>query len=220
MCLWIIMPRRILIADDHTLVLEGLKRLLADEFEVVGTASNGRELIEEAERLNPDVIGIDVAMPEMNGIEAARRLRAIVPRAKIVFITQQLDPAYLRAAFAAGASAYVAKQSAWTELVTAIHRAIEGGYYVTPLAAVEVAHVVDSNQRQLPSEMFGGRLTPRQREVLQLIAEGKTSKEISISLNISVKTVEFHRNALMDELGIRTIAELTRFAVSRGIVTS
>jgi DNA-binding NarL/FixJ family response regulator len=139
---------------------------------------------------------------------------------KIVFITQQLDLAYLRAASAAGASAYVAKQSASTELVTAIHRAIESGYYVTPLAAIEVAQVVDPNRSQHPSDMFGGQLTPRQREVLRLIAEGKTSKEISITLNISVKTVEFHRNALIDELGVRTIAELTRFAVSRGIVNS
>lgn len=211
------MPKRILIADDHTLMLEGLTRLLANEFEVVGTAADGRTLLAEAERLNPDVVLLDVGMPEMNGIEAARRLAKSHPHIKIIFITQQLDPAYLHAAFSAGAMGYVAKQSAAVELVRAIRMALKGRYYVTPLAAGDkFKRPAPGNN---PAPMFGAELTPRQREVLQLVAEGKSTKEISAALKISTKTVEFHRNSLMDELGVRTTAELTRYALSRGIVT-
>lgn len=213
------MRNRILLCDDHALVLEGLTRLLSGEFDVIGTATDGRTLVSEAERLKPDVIVLDIGMPEMNGIEAARRLNHTVPSAKIVFITQQLDPAYVNAAFTAGARAYVAKQSASRELIQAIHYALDQLYYVTPLVGEEAARLAGLNPRHNPSEFFGSTLTPRQREVLQLVAEGKTSKEISVILRISPKTVEFHRNSLMDELGVRTTAELTRYAVSRGIVS-
>jgi DNA-binding NarL/FixJ family response regulator len=129
------MTKRLLLADDHAMMLEGLARLLANEFEIVGTAANGRELLAEAERLRPDVIVLDIGMPEMNGIEAAKRLAKILPSAKLVFITQQLDPAYLHAAFSAGAKGYVAKQSAGNELVQAIRLALKDRYYVTPLVA-------------------------------------------------------------------------------------
>jgi DNA-binding NarL/FixJ family response regulator len=210
---------RILLADDHALMLEGLSRLLSNDFEIVGTAADGRALLALAIRLKPDVIVLDVGMPEMNGIEAARRLTRVLPSAKIVFVTQRLDRAYLHAAFSAGAMGYVAKQSAAGELVEAIRSALEGRYYVPALAGETATRFAALDRTKNPAEMFGARLTPRQREVLQLVAEGKTAKEISTSLNISVKTVEFHRNCLMDELGIRTTAELTRYAVSRGIVT-
>jgi len=214
------MAKTILIADDHTLMLEGLVRLLSTEFEVVGTAPNGRVLLEEAQRLKPDIAVLDVGMPELNGIETANRLMKILPSTKIVFVTQQLAPAYLHAAFAAGAKAYVAKQSAASELIAAIHMALEDRFYVTPHAGTEAARLSSLNPKQNPAEMFGTKLTPRQREVLQLVAEGKSTKQISASLGISPKTVEFHRNSLMDELGLRSIAELTRFAVSQGIVNS
>ena len=214
------MRKKILIADDHRLMLEGLARLLSTEFEVVGTAPNGRVLLEEAERLKPDVVVLDVGMPELNGIEAANRLTKLLPRAKIVIVTQQLAPAYIHAAFAAGAKAYVSKQSASDELIAAIRMALEDRYYVTPHAGTEAARLASLNPKQNPAEMFGARLTPRQREVLQLVAEGKSTKQISTALGISPKTVEFHRNSLMDELGLRSIAELTRFAVSQGIVNT
>lgn len=213
------MRKRLLIADDHLLMLEGLSHLLAAEFEIVGTAADGRALLVKAEELRPDVIVLDVGMPELNGIEAARRLAKALPSAKIVFVTQQLDPAYVHAAFVAGARAYVAKQSAGSELLGAIHRALRDDFYVTPLAGEQAAQFSSLGYRGNPAELFGGELTPRQREVLQLIAEGKTTKEISQVLKISPKTVEFHRNSLMDELGVRTVAELTRFALTRGIVT-
>lgn len=212
-------PKRLLLADDHALMLEGLTRLLAHDFEIAGTVANGRTLLSEAERLKPDAIVLDIGMPEMNGIEAARRLNKQVPASKIVFVTQQLDPAYVHAAFAAGAMGYVAKQSAGNELVRAIQLALEDRYYVTPLAGKEAAQSVSEDPARNPAEMFGGRLTPRQREVLQLVAEGKSTKQIAAALNISTKTVEFHRNSLMDELGVRTTAELTRYALSRGIVS-
>ena len=214
------MPKcRILLADDHALMLEGLSRLLANDFEIVGTAANGRALVAQAVQLEPDVIILDVGMPEMNGIEAARRLAKVLPSAKIVFVSQRLDRAYLHAAFSAGAMGYVTKQSATSELVEAIRSALQGRYHVPLLAGEAAARFAALDRTKNPAEMFGSRLTPRQREVLQLVAEGKTAKEISALLNISAKTVEFHRNALMDELGIRTTAELTRYALSRGIIT-
>ena len=209
---------RLLLADDHALMLEGLARMLSSEFEVVGTVSDGRAVLEAAERLRPDVVVLDIGMPNMNGIEAARRLSQTMPSIKIVFVTQQLDAAYLEAAFSAGAKAFVSKQSASSELVEAIRLVISDRYYVTPLADPEAARAVLKNPRQSPLALFGGKLTPRQREVLQLVAEGKSSKEIASTLNISTKTVEFHRNSIMDELGIRTIAELTRFAIAQGII--
>lgn len=201
-------------------MLEGLLRLLSGEFEIAGTVTDGRAVLEEAKRLNPDVVVLDVSMPELNGIEAARRLSTIAPSAKIVFVTQQLDPAYVHAAFAAGAMGYVAKQSAAKELVEAIRMALNGRYYVTPLVSRGDTAVTIAESKRNPAELFGGELTPRQREVLQLVAEGKSTKEISVALKISIKTVEFHRNNLMDELGVRSIAELTRYAVSRGIIGS
>jgi len=213
------MLKRLLLADDHSLMLEGLTRLLAGEFDIVGTAENGRTVVAEAERLKPDVIVLDIGMPEMNGIEAARRINRSLPACKIVFVTQQLDPAYVHAAFTAGAKAYVAKQSASKELVEAIRRALRDHYYVTPLVGGQAAELSNLDPSRNPSEFFGSALTPRQREVLQLVAEGKTTKEISALLHISPKTVEFHRNSLMNELGVRTTAELTRYAISRGIIT-
>lgn len=214
------MRNSVLIADDHTLMLEGLTKLLSNEFDVVGSATNGRQLIEEAQRLQPDVIVLDVGMPEMNGIEAARRLGKTAPSTKIVMVTQQLAPEYVRKAFASGARAYVAKQSAASELIEAIRLVVAGNYYVTPLAGAEAARVSGAHPTQNPAELFGSRLTPRQREVLQLVAEGRSTREISSILGISPKTVEFHRNSLMDELNLRTIAELTRYAIGQGMVNT
>jgi DNA-binding NarL/FixJ family response regulator len=214
------MNEKVLIADDHALMLEGLTRLFGAEFEVVGTAPNGRILLEEAERLRPDIIVLDVGMPELNGIEAARKLAKTLPSAKIVVVTQQLSPEYVHAAFAAGVKAYVAKQSAASELIAAIRLAIANRYYVTPLAGIEAAKMASLHSDQSPTELFGSKLTPRQREILQLVAEGKSTKEISSALGISPKTVEFHRNCLMDELGLRGIAELTRYAISQGMINT
>ncbi|HEY0162619.1 MAG TPA: response regulator transcription factor [Edaphobacter sp.] len=215
------MPSRILIADDHALMLEGLCRLLSNDFDICGTAANGRILVEEAMRLRPDLIVLDVGMPELNGIEAARQLHTHLPETHLVFVTQQLDADYLRAAFQAGARAYVAKQSASTELLEAIRLVLSGSYYISPLIpAPSVDGRMRFDPRNDPSELFHTALTTRQREVLQLIAEGKSTKEISTALRISPKTVEFHKSGLMDGLGMRTTAELTRYALAKGIIGS
>lgn len=214
------MRRRLLIADDHEMIIEGVARLLTPEFEVVGEVTNGRALVSEAKRLKPDVVVLDVGMPELNGIEAARQITEAVPAAKLIFLTQQLDAAYVHSAFGAGAKAYVAKQSVSTELLDAVRLASRGGYYVSPLAIAKKPELLRHYDPKInPENLFGGRLTGRQREVLQLIAEGKSAKEIAVALNISVKTVDFHRASISEELGIRSTAELTRYALAKGIVS-
>lgn len=154
-------------------------------------------------------------MPKLNGIEACRQIKSRFPDIKIIFCTQQLDPNYIRAAFEVGASGYVAKQSAGEELLQAVHVALLGEYYVTTFSSKPDYPLGSGTFRGNPASRFGAQLTPRQREVLQLIAEGKTAKEIALVLHISAKTVEFHRGAIMDLLGVRTTAELTRYAVEK-----
>jgi len=211
------MPKpRVLLADDHALILEGLRRVLEPEFEIAGTAVNGRQLVAMALELRPDAVLLDVGMPELNGIEAARQLRRALPTIKILFVTQMEDRAYARAAFQAEASAYLLKQSAVAELSIALREALAGRYYVSKSLRGLLDGVFDPNRN--PAELTGEDLTPRQREVLQLVAEGKTGKEIASALGISVKTVEFHKSAIMQELGLRSVAELTRYAIEHGIL--
>lgn len=213
------MRKRLLIADDHALMLSGIAQLLSTDFEIVGMASDGLALVKKAKRLVPDLIVLDIGMPELNGIEATRQIDDALPSTTVIILTQQLSGNYVQAAFRAGARAYVAKQSAATELMEAIHAVFAGKFYVTSLAVPSDTKwspggVMDKN----PADLFGDELTPRQREVLRLIATGKSAKEISSSLNISTKTVEFHKASLMDQLGMRTTAELTRYAVANGII--
>jgi DNA-binding NarL/FixJ family response regulator len=167
--------------------------------------------------LQPDLLLLDIALPLLNGIEAARQVRAAAPNARILFVTMQTDRVYVEEAFRAGASGYVLKQAASAELVEAIKTVLRGRYYVSPNISARMAPGILDISRD-PSRLFGGQLTPRQREVLQLIAEGKSLKEIGQILNISVRTVEFHKNGLMQVLGFRTTAELTRYALDHGIV--
>lgn len=208
---------RVLIGDDHSLILEGIRSVLARDFEVVGVALNGRDLVSEAERLKPDAVLLDVTMPILNGMEAARQIKQAMPACRLVFVTQTSDRAYVQAALRIGASGYVLKQSVSSELVEALREVLSGRYYITPLVRRGIPEALFHPQ-QNPSELFGEALTPRQREVLQLIAEGKANKDIAAVLNISTKTVEFHKSALMGELGLRNTAELTRYAIEHGIV--
>ncbi len=211
------MRKRLLLADDHELMLAGIAGILAPEFEIVGVARDGRELLAEAKRLRPDIVVVDVGMPEMNGIDAARQIMAALADTRIVMLTQQLSGNHIQAAFRAGARGYVAKQAAATELLEAIRVVLLDRFYVTPLVAgrpPSPSGAFDTN----PAELFGDALTPRQREVLELVARGKSVKEIASALNISIKTVDFHKGLLMDELRMRTTAELTRYAVANGIV--
>lgn len=209
----------VLIADDHLLMAEGIARLLEPEYDVIGIAGNGPAAVEETCRLLPDIVCLDISMPGLNGIQVAVQLHERVPRAKVVIVTQQLELPYLRAAFRAGAVGYVAKQSAAVELVTALRAALLGKSYITSLlteAAAGMRNELVPDLRQVNTDT----LTVRQREVLTLVSEGRTSKEIGTALHISPKTVEFHKQALMNEIGVRTTAELTRYAVAHQIVST
>lgn len=208
---------RIVIADDHRIILEGLKKLLEADFEVVGAAEDGVELLKAATRLRPDVIVVDISMPNMNGLEAVRQIHEKRKEIKIVFLTMHADTTYAANALAAGASGYVLKNSAPDELVLAINEALQGKTYVTPQIAGELVQAYqDGKHRQIAS---AADLTPRQREILQLLANGYAIKDIAASLDISPKNVEYHKYRLMDLLGIKTSAELVRYAVQQGLVT-
>ena len=207
---------RVLLADDHRMVAEGLKSLLAPEFDLVGVVEDGRALVEEAKRLRPDVIVADISMPQLNGIEAMAQLKEHDKEVKVVFLTMHQEVAYARRALDAGASGYVLKHSAPAELVAAIRAALEGKTYVTPSLAGEV--LVDMSKEPAGARDPVASLTPRQRQILQLLAEGRSAKEIGEELGISSRTVEFHKYQLMEALDIHTSAELIHFAIKHGIV--
>jgi DNA-binding NarL/FixJ family response regulator len=207
---------RVLVCDDHLLVAEALKSLLSPDFELVGVVEDGRALLEAAETLRPDVIVADIAMPHLNGIDALVQLRQRGNRVPVVFLTMHRAVNFARRALEAGASGFVLKHSAPAELVLAIRAALEGKTYLTPQLAGEVIE----SMKQAPGEADDPvvSLTPRQREVLQLLAEGRSAKEIASSLSISARTVEFHKYQLMETLGLHSNAELTHFAIKHGLV--
>jgi len=207
---------RVLLADDHRMVAEGLKGLLAPEFELVGVVENGRALVEEAKRLRPDVIVADISMPQLNGIEAMAQLKEQNREVRVVFLTMHQEVAYARRALDAGASGYVLKHSAPAELVAAIRAALEGKTYVTPALAGEV--LLDMSREPAGARDPVASLTPRQRQILQLLAEGRSAKEIGEALEISSRTVEFHKYQMMEVLNLHTSAELIHFAIKHGIV--
>jgi DNA-binding NarL/FixJ family response regulator len=206
---------RILLADDHALVLEGFRRILEGHYELVGTVGDGRALLEAAKTMHPDIVILDISMPLLNGIDAAAQLKKICPKAKIIIVTMHADTDYVRSAFEAGASAYVLKRSAVDELEQAIRAVLEGHSYITPLITKELVDVFLATG----SEKSGG-LTPRQREVLQHLAEGRTAKEIANLLKITSRTVEFHKGQIMDHLNLRTTADLIKYALTHGIVSA
>ncbi len=209
---------RVLIADDHELIARALSAILQPSCEIVGIARTGRDAVRQAMLTPPHVAILDISMPEMNGIQAAMELTRILPRIKIIFVTQQVDAFYLRAAVRVGAVGFVSKQSASDEILKAFQTVIAGGTFISPALNPQIVFP-HRGQSGLNETVFTDPLTSRQREVLQLVAEGRTAKEISTLLSISVKTVEFHKNALMNELGVRTTAELTRYALMHGIIT-
>jgi DNA-binding NarL/FixJ family response regulator len=206
---------RVLLADDHPMVLEGVAKILEDEFDIVGKVEDGRALVAAAKELNPDIIVTDMTMPLLHGLEACRQLKRLVD-SKVIFLTMHADVAYAKEAFQAGASGYLLKRNAASELIDAIHRVIKCQTYVTPLLFGDDQMPIEYESRsQVP---ILKQLTPRQREVLQLIAEGQSTKEIAETLSLSVKTVDFHRGKLMDTLNMQSNADLTKFALSHGLV--
>jgi len=201
---------RVLLADDHVLLLGAIEKLLAGVCEIVGHAADGRALVADAERLQPDLIVLDISMPLLNGLEAGRQIRQKQRDVKLVFLTMNEDPDLVAEAFRAGASGYLLKRSAATELAVAIREVMQGRSYVTPLVTSGLLGSLMRPPR--PS------LTPRQREVLQLLAEGQSMKEVATVLGLTPRTVAFHKYRMMEQLAVKTSAELIQYAVKHHIV--
>jgi DNA-binding NarL/FixJ family response regulator len=195
---------RILLADDHALLLDGFCSLLEPQYEVVGTVENGQALVEAALRLNPDLVILDITMPLVSGIDAARRIRKDLPGVKLLFVTMHTSPAYLEAALEAGADGYAVKSSERSEILAAVESVLAGSSYVAPSLS-------------RPSSA-SPTLSGRERQILQLTAEGKSRKEIAYDLGISEKTVAFHKDNLKRKLGLQTTAHLTRYALDQELI--
>ena len=205
---------RLLLADDHTLMLEGIRAILEPHHEIVGEVTDGRALLDAAIRLKPDLIVLDITMPLLNGIDAAIQIKKALPDAKLLFVTMHVNPAYLEAALSAGGTGYVLKSAAREELLDAVQTVLEGRIYITPSLSNE--HIERFADPSLAAASL--RLSPREREILQLLAEGRSSKMIAFLLKISAKTVAFHRDNIRRKLGLRTTAELTKHALEQGLI--
>jgi DNA-binding NarL/FixJ family response regulator len=208
-------PKRIILADDHRLFLDTLKMFLEPEFEVVATFADGYALVKNAPQLNPDVIVLDIGMPQMNGLVAGQRLKELLPKTKLIYLTMNMDRDIAAEAFRVGASGYLVKSSAGTELVDAIRQTLRGKCYITALMTEGVVGSFIQNIKRKPSS---GKLTLRQKEVLQLLAEGRSMKEVAFMLNVAPRTVAFHKYAMMEHLRLKTSAELIQFALKNSIV--
>jgi DNA-binding NarL/FixJ family response regulator len=212
----------VVLADDHEVVLQGLRRVLEPEFDVAGVAADGLALIKLAARVMPDAIVVDVSMPLLNGIQAAREIRMSNARSRIIFLSMHPDMVYVSEALQAGGSAYVLKSSAGTEIVTAIQHALNGGTFVSPAIdkdTLEAQIRRDQRSRDVLNVVYPRQLSPRQHTVLQMVAEGRSTKEIAELLHISPRTVEFHRYRAMEALGVHTIAELVQYAIKHRMVS-
>lgn len=209
---------RVLLADDHQLLLEAFRKLLEPEFEVVGAVTDGRALLTAAPQLNPDVIVVDISMPRLNGMEAARQLKQKVPQARLIFVTMIQDISLAAEAFTLGASGFLLKNCAASELRKAVQLALRGKTYMTPLLGEEKPEELVRRRRR---RRHGAQdLTSRQREILQLLAEGQSMKEAAAVLDLSPRTVAFHKYRLMEQLRLRTTAELVQYAIKHGLVSS
>lgn len=209
------MSARVLLADDHALLLGALEKLLVDECEVVGQVADGRALVEAAERLRPDIIVLDISMPLLNGLEAGRQIKQKQRNIKLVYLTMNEDADLAAEAFRVGASGYLLKRSAASELATAIREVTQGRTYITPLVA---EGLVESLLHVEQPRTTVHTLTSRQREVLQLLAEGRSMKEVASVLNLTPRTVAFHKYRIMEQLKLRSTAELVQYAVKNHIV--
>ena len=208
---------RVLLADDHRMFAGGLRTLLGEEFELVDIVEDGLAMLEVAQRLRPDIIVADITMPRLNGIDALKQLRAVLPDVRVVFLTMHHDAAYARRALSAGALGYVLKHSAVQELVLALRSALQGHIFITQLLGADVL-ADDPTHSARRTDPFDA-LTPRQREVLQLLAEGKSVKQVAASLSISSRTVEFHKYTMMETVGAKGMADLIRIAIRHGLVS-
>jgi len=208
---------RIVLADDHVMLLDAIKNLLEPEFEIVGTFNDGHVLLNNAADLNPDVIVLDIGMPKMNGLSAGQRIKQVLPKVKLIYLTMNLDPDLAAEAFRLGASGYIVKNSAATELVHGIREVLRGRSYITPLMTKGMvgSFIQNIDRRKNPNQ-----LTLRQKEVLQLLAEGRSMKEAAFILNVTPRTVAFHKYTMMEHLRLRSSAELIQFAMRSSIVAA
>ena len=206
---------RIVIADDHVLIAQALEHLLQAEFDVVGVVSDGRALLTAAVELKPDVVVVDIGMPLLNGLDAGEQLKALHSEIKVIYLTQNREPRLAVEAFRRKASGYLLKDSAASELTTAIRQALQGRSYVSPLIARDM---LDRASSAFAGDTSGRELSSREREVLQLLAEGKSMKEVAALLEISPRTVEFHKYRIMGLLGVKTNAELVQYAIKWGLI--
>lgn len=208
----------VLVADDHGIVREGLRRLLEAEsdIKVSGEASDGREVLEQVERHQPEVVVLDITMPRLGGLETLERLRALHPKVKVILLSVHSDPPFIQSAISLGADGYVLKNGRAAEIVTAIREVVKGGSYFSPVVAREIVEQLRT-PKPTSNEPFS-LLSGREREVLHLIAEGLSAKEIAVDLAISTKTVEAHRTSLMRKLGVRKATELVRYALRHGLI--
>ena len=207
---------RVLLADDHRVVAEGLKSILAAEFDVAGVVEDGRAMIVAAKALRPDVIVSDITMPDLNGIEALEELKKHDPDVRVIFLTMHRDVVYARRALKAGACGFVLKHAASEELIMAVRAALEGRVFITPLLAAELLDATGRGPQQTTDQLAS--LTLRQREILRLLADGLSAKQIAAKLNISHRTVEFHKYRMMESLGAKSGSDLIHFAIKHGIV--
>jgi DNA-binding NarL/FixJ family response regulator len=208
---------RVILADDHQLILDALKKLLEPEFAVVGTFGDGHELLNAAPRLNPHVIVLDIGMPSMNGLTAGQRLKQLMPAVKLIYLTMNQDQEMAAEAFRLDASGYLLKSSAGSELVSAIRSVVRGGTYITPRMTEDVIGSSISHFKNLKTS---NHLTLRQKEVLQLLAEGRSMKEAAFILNVSPRTVAFHKYTMMEHLHIKNTAELVQYALNSHLVAA
>jgi len=206
---------RILLADDHTMICAGFQKLLEPEFEVVGSVRDGRALLQAAADLKPDVVLVDVGMPLLNGLDAGRELKALMPNVKIIFLTMNPDPDVASEALRIGASGYLLKTSQEGELLRAVQSAVRGISYVTPQIAQTMEQIFIRDPKSLTRQKH---LTDRQVEVLQMLAEGRSMKEIAYILQISFRTVRFHKYRIMEELGVGSLAELVQYAIKHSMI--
>ncbi|MFZ0583632.1 MAG: response regulator transcription factor [Candidatus Acidiferrales bacterium] len=207
---------RVLLADDHQMLLDALKELLEPKYEVVGLVTDGRAVLKVAEKLRPDIIVLDIAMPQLNGLDAGRQLKQSMPGVKLIFMTMNEDPYLVGEALRAGASAYLLKQAAGFELDEAITEVLKGGSYVTPSAAKGLDNI---SLREPKNREVAPEPTARQREVIQLLAEGRTMKEIARLLYITPRTVAAHKYAVMELLQLKTSAEVVQYAIKHRIIS-
>ena len=208
---------RVFLVDDHALVLESCKKLLEPYHDIVGEAQSTTDLVSRIQQAKPDIILMDITMPGQNGYEATRNLKRTFPTLKIIFVSMHLEPTFIMEAFRAGGRGYVPKQTAGSELLSAIQVVLKKEYYLSPLIPEEVRTTVFAQIEGIPGTELSGRLTPRQREILKLVAQGFSSKDIASALDISQSTVAFHKTQIMQALGLHSKADLTKYAVKQGI---